>query len=158
MAWQHRQHSNIVYGALPAFGRLFHGDLALDEQAAGTAGGIVDLHTGLRLKHLRHNGADFRWGVELAGALAAAFCELADQVFVAFADDVGLDVLKSEAFGADRFDKVRESVVVDIPLAVGGGVEVDPVDDPLQAGVLLGDGPHMGSDAFADFVGELAYD
>jgi hypothetical protein len=93
-------------GALPAFGRLFHGDLALDERAVGPAGWIVDLHAGLRLKYLGHNGADFRWGVELAGALAAALCELADQVFVALADDVGLDVLEPEAFGADRFDKV----------------------------------------------------
>ncbi len=46
-------------------------------------------------------------------ALAAAFSELADEVFVAFADDVGFDVLQSEAFGADGLDEVREAVIVE---------------------------------------------
>ena len=44
--------------------------------------------------------------VELAGALAAAFGELADQVLVAAADDVRLDVVEAEPLGADRLDEV----------------------------------------------------
>jgi hypothetical protein len=41
---------------------------------------------------------------------------------------------------------------------VGGGVEVHAVDDALQERVFPGDGPHVGGDAFADLVGELADD
>ena len=41
---------------------------------------------------------------------------------------------------------------------MGGGVEVDAVDDALQKRVFPGDGPHVGGDAFADFVRELADD
>ncbi len=97
-------------------------------------------------------------GVELADALAAAFGELADEVFVALADDVGLDVVEPEALGADGLDEVGEAVVVEVALAVGCGVEVDAVDDALQERVLPRDGPHVGGDAFADLVGELADD
>ncbi len=42
-------------------------------------------------------------------ALAAALGELADEVFVTLADDVGLDVVESEAFGEDQ----RAGVVLD---------------------------------------------
>ena len=140
------------------FARLFHGDLALHQQAAGAAGGVVDFHAGLGLEHAGHDGADLGRGVELAGALAAAFGELADQVFVALADDVGLDVVEPEALGADGLDEVGEAVVVEVALAVGGGVEVDAVDDALQQRVFPGDGAHVGGDAFADLVGELADD
>ena len=55
-------------------------------------------------------------GVELAGALAAALGELADQVLVAAADDVGLDVFEPEAFLADALDEVAEAVVVEVAL------------------------------------------
>jgi hypothetical protein len=109
-------------------------------RAAGTAG---------------HDGADLGRGVELAGALAAALGEFAYEVFVALADDVGLDVLEPEALVADGLDEVGEAVVVEVALAVGGGVEVDAVDDALQERVFSGDGPHVGGDAFADLVGEL---
>jgi hypothetical protein len=105
-----------------------------------------------------HDDADLGRGVELAGALAAAFGELADQVFVALADDIGLDVVEPEALGADGLDEVGEAVIVEVALAVGGGVEVDPVDDTLQLRVFPGDGPHVGGDAFADLVRELADD
>jgi len=66
--------------------------------------------------------------------LAASLGELADKVFVALTDDVGLDVLKPEALGADGLDEVGEAVVVDVALAVGGGVEVDAVDDARRRG------------------------
>ena len=37
-----------------------------------------------------------------------------------------------------------------------GSVEVHAVDDALQERVLPGDGPHVGGDAFANLVGQLA--
>ncbi|MEZ5326988.1 MAG: hypothetical protein R3F19_18210 [Verrucomicrobiales bacterium] len=43
-----------------------------------------------------------------AGALAAALAELAAEVFVALADDVGLDVVEPEALGADGLDERLE--------------------------------------------------
>jgi hypothetical protein len=148
---------------LPRWGRggrsgLFHRDLALDQQAARAAGGVVDFHAGLGLEHAGHDGADLGRGIELAGTLAAALGKLADEVFVALADDVGLDVVEPEALGADGLNEIGEAVVVEVALAVGGGVEVDAVDDALQKRIFPGDGPHVGGDAFADLVGELADD
>lgn len=145
-------------GAFLAFGVFLHGDLAFHEQAAGAAGGVVDFHAGLGLEHAGHDGADLGRGVELAGALATALGELTDEVFVALADDVGLDVVEPEALGADGLDEVGEAVVVEVTLAVGGGVEIDTVDDALQQRVFQGDGPHVGGNAFADLVGDLADD
>lgn len=145
-------------GALLALRGLFHGDLALDEEAAGAAGGIVNGHAGLGLEDAGHDGADLGRGVELPCTLAAAFGELADEVFVALAGDVGLDVVQAEALGADGLDEVGEAVVVEFPLAVDGGVEVHPVDDALELRVFLGDLPHVRGDALADLVGEPADD
>ncbi len=133
-------------------------DLAFHEEAAGAATGVVDFHAGPGLDDPGHDAADRGRGVELAGALAAALGELTDEVFVAFADDVGLDVGQPEAFGADGLDEIGEAVVVEVALAVGGGVEVDAVNDALQERVFPGDGTYMGGDAFADPVGELADD
>ena len=137
---------------------LFHGDFALDQQAAGTAAGVIDLHAGLGVHHPRHDHADFRRGVKLAGALAAALGELADEVFIALADDVRLDILQPEALGADGLDEVGEAVVVDVALAVGGGVEVDAIDDALEQRVFLRDLAHVGGELLADLVRELADD
>ena len=106
-------------------------NLAFHEEAAGAAAGVVDFHAGPGLEHPGHDAADRGRGVELAGALAAALGELADEVFVALADDVCLNVGQPEALGADGLDEVGEAVVVKVALAVGGGVEVDAVDDAL---------------------------
>ena len=135
-----------------------HGELALYEETAGAAGGIVNLHTRFRFRYAGHNLTDLAGGVELAGTLASALGEFADEVFVALADDVGLDVLKAQALGADGFDEVGETVVVEVALAVGGGVEIDSVDDALEQRVFPGDGPHVGGDGFTDSVRQLADD
>ena len=86
------------------------------------------------------------------------FGELADQVLVAAADDVGLDVLEAQALLADPLDEVGEAVVVDVALAVRRGVEVHPVDDAFERGVGLGDVVQVGRQALADLAGELADD
>ena len=140
-------------------GPFLHGDLAaFHEKTTGTAARVVDLHSRLGLEHARHDGTDPGRGVELAGALAAALGELADKVFVALADDVGLDVFEPEALGADGLDEVGEEVIVEVALAVGSGVKVHAVNDSPQARVFLGDSLHVGSDAFADLVGERSDD
>ena len=145
-------------GGLFRLGPVFHGDLELHEEAAGAAAGVVNGHAGLGLEHAGHDDADLGRGVELAGTLAAALGEFADKVFVALTDDVGLDVLKPEALGADGLNEVVEAIVVEVALAVGGSVEVNAVNDALQGRVFPGDGPHVGGDAFADLVRELAND
>ena len=40
---------------------------------------------------------------------------------------------EAQALLADALDEVGEAVVVDVALAVGGGVEVHPVDDAFAA-------------------------
>ena len=59
---------------------------------------------------------------------------------------------------ADGLDQIGETVVVEIALTVGGGVEVDAVDDALEERIFPGDGPHVGSDGFTDLVRQLADD
>ena len=135
-----------------------HGELALDEEPTGAASGVVNLHARVGREDAGHDLADFSRGVKLAGALPASFGELADEVFVALADDVGLNVFEPQAFGADGLNQVGEAVVVEVAQAVGGSVEVNTVDDALQGLVFPGDGPHVGSHAFADLVRELTND
>ena len=76
--------------------------LARDEQAGGAAAGVVDAHARIGVHDQRHDPGDFRRREELAGGLAAAFGELADQVLVAAADDVGFDIVQAQALLADR--------------------------------------------------------
>jgi hypothetical protein len=88
----------------------------------------------LRVHDAGDHKSHFFWCVEFSSALPAAFCELADEVFVTAPDDVRLNVSQSEALGTDLFDQVRETVIVNVALAVGGGVEVDPVVMPFRSG------------------------
>jgi hypothetical protein len=100
----------------------------------------------------RHDQPDFGWRIELTGALPAPFRKFANKVFITLADDVRLDIVQPEALGADGLDQVGESVVVDVALAVRGGVEIDAVDNALQQRVLFGDVTHMRCNTFANFV------
>ena len=50
--------------------------------------------SGSTMRAMTH--ADFFWRVKLAGAGDAALGELADEIFVAAADDVGLDVVEAQ--------------------------------------------------------------
>ena len=96
--------------------------------------------------------------VELAGARAAALGELADEVFVAAADDVGLDVVEAQRFALMRSMRLERRSSSRSRYAVSGGVEVDAVDDSLEQRILLGDGTQVGGQLLADLVGELADD
>ena len=91
---------------------------------------------------MRHEDADLARRVELAGALALAFGELAQQVLVGPAEDVRLHVLQAQPVLVEDLDQRGKLLVVEHPLPGGGGVEVGDVDDARQARVLPGHGPH----------------
>jgi hypothetical protein len=132
--------------------------LALDEQAGGAAGGIVNSHSRLGVHDQRHDLSHLGWRVELARALAAAFGKLADKVLVAATNDVCLYVAETKPFLADALDEVGEAVIVNVAHAVSGGIEVHSVNDAFEQRVLIGDGAEVGSELFADLVRKLADD
>lgn len=97
--------------------------------------------------------------VELAGALAPAFGERAEQVLVGAAEDVRLGVRAAEAVAVDGLDQGVEAVVVEGLLAGLGLVEVADVDGAVELGVERGDLPHGGGDELAEAaVGEVVAD
>ena len=132
--------------------------LAGDEQARRATARVVNAHARLGIHDEGHDPGDFRGREELAGRLAAALGELADQVLVAAADDVGLDVRQPQPLLADPLDEVRKPVVIDVALAVGRGVEVHAVDDAFKRGVGPGDVVQVARQAFANLTGQLADD
>ena len=77
---------------------------------------------------------------------------------VAAADDVGLDILESQSLFGDFFDEVTEPVVLDVAHAVGGCVEINPVDDPVEQLVVLGNFTEPKGHLLANLAGELAND
>ena len=133
-----------------------HLDLAPDKETPAAAAGIVHFHAGLAFQHAGHDGAHLAGGVELARALPAALGELADEVLVALADDVGLHIVEAKALGADGLDEGAEAVVRQVALSVRGGVEVDAVQDAVQLGVGLGNVADAGGELLADAVAEGA--
>jgi hypothetical protein len=94
-------------------------EATLDDEAGGATTWIVDTHSGLWIHKPRHDKANLGGCIKLARTLAATFRELADQLFVAANDDVGFHVRQAKSLGADCFNQIRETVIVDIPLAVG---------------------------------------
>jgi len=76
----------------------FLGDeLELDQQPGGTAGVVIGVLAGAGLKNFRHEETDLGGREKFAGTLARALGEFAQKVFVAAAEEVGLDVFKAEA-------------------------------------------------------------
>ena len=116
---------------------LFHGDLTLDEQAAGAAGRVIHFHARLGIHYLRHDQADFRRGVEFTRALTATLGEFANQVFVTLADDIRFHVIKTKSLGANGLDEIGQSIIIKITLTVGGGIEINAVDDALQQWIFF---------------------
>ena len=118
--------------------------VALDEQPARAAAGVVDRHARLGVQHPGHEHGHLSGRVELPGALALPLGELPQQVLVGSAQDVGLHVVEAEAVlgVVEDLHQGAEPLVVHDPLPGGRGVEVGDVDDALEPGVLPGDGPH----------------
>ena len=76
----------------------FAGDkLELHQQARRAAGVVVAVLAGPRPHDVRHEEADLGRREEFAGALARAFRELPQQVFVGAAEEIRLHVGKAEA-------------------------------------------------------------
>ncbi len=126
--------------------------LALDEQSGGAAARIVDIHARSRVHDASDNETNFRRRVKLSRALAAAFGELADQVFVAAPDDVWLHVGEAERLGTNRLDEITQPVIIYIALAVRRSIEVDAVDDALEQWICVSDGPKKRGELLADLV------
>ena len=133
---------------------------ALDQQRAGAARRVADPLARLGRHQLRQQRRDLGRGVELAGLLARARGELADQELVGVADDVPV----ADAGGPQVELGVGEVVqqVLQALVALFGapqrglGVEVDVAEDAFQlllVGVLDGFQRHV--DDFAQ-VGRVA--
>ena len=88
---------------------------------------------------MSHDYAHFTGRVEFASALPAPLGELADEVFVATPDDVGLNVFKPERLTLIASIRLLEPIIVEITLAVGSGIKVNTVDDALEQGFGVGD-------------------
>lgn len=101
-----------------------------------------------------YHEADFGWGIELARALTAALSKFANEILITAADNVGFNVIETEPLGADGLDEVAQAGVVNVALAVGGGVEVDAVDNAFEQRIGVGDSAEVGRELLADLVGE----
>src|SRR5437879_5811297 len=103
---------------------------------------------------VRHQDADFGRGEELARALARALSELAQQIFVGAAEEIGLHIGKPQAIAwiGKRLDNKAQLRRVDIALAVALGGEVDDVDHAGKLRVLFNDGANCLGQMLADVL------
>ena len=94
----------------------------VDEHAAGARARVVDAHARLRLDEADHHPDDGPRGVELARLLAGGVGELADQVLVGGAEQVGeLEVLVPQPVPVEVVDellelRVRQRGLADLPV------------------------------------------
>ena len=89
----------------------------------------------VRVQQLGHQPADFLGRVELAGALALALGELAQQVLVGPAQDVRLRVVQPQAVAVQHLDERDQPVIIEDPLAALALVVVLDVQGAVQVGV-----------------------
>ena len=96
--------------------------------------------------------ADLGRGEELACALAGTLRELAEQVLVGAAQEVGLHVGEAESVArvGKGLDHGGELGGVDVALAVAFGGEVDQVDHAGEGRVVPDDGPDRLREVLAD--------
>ena len=89
-----------------------------------------------------HEEADLCGREELARALAGALCELAQQVLVGTAQEVGLHVGEAQSVAGigEGLDHGGEAGRVEVALAVALGGEVHEVDNAGESGVVANDG------------------
>ena len=110
----------------------------LEEQRAGTAGGIVDglvlTGVGADADHLRHDARDLRRGVELSLALAALGREMAHQIFVGIAQEVvAFGTVGAEVEAVEDRHQLGEPVLHFLARAeLALVIEVGLVDDALE--------------------------
>ena len=126
---------------------------AVEEEAAGAAGGIVDALAGLRIHDEGHEADDGAVGVELGGGVAAVVGELLDEVFVGVAELVVGDVGDAEGVRGEVLEQVDESLVGEPVFVRPRGVAEDPGEG---VGIGLLDGAHGLLDGEADVDGGLA--
>ena len=111
--------------------------LGEDEHAARARARVVDAHALTGLDQADHHADDGAGRVELAALLAGRVGELADQVLVGGAQQVGeLEVLVAQPVLGEVDDQVPELLVRDRGLADLAG-EVDVLDDAFEGGVGL---------------------
>ena len=96
-----------------------------EQHAARAAGRVVDALALLRVEDVDHHPHDAARGVELAGLLALGDVgELADQVLVGVAEDVGADRRVAERDLREPFDEVLQELVGEhLAVAPVGGAE-----------------------------------
>ena len=109
---------------------------------------------GPRAQDVRHQEAHFGRREELAGALAGALGELAQQVFVGAPQKVGLHVGQAQPVArvGEGLDHAAQLGRVDVALAVALGGEVHHVDDAGQRRVVLDDRAHGFGQMVADIL------
>jgi hypothetical protein len=94
-----------------------------EKHAACAAGGVVDGLALLGVEDLDHHANDAARGVELARLLPARdIGELADQVLVRVAQDIGADGLVAERDGREALDQVLEKLVGELLLVAPVGI------------------------------------
>ena len=138
---------------------LARDELQLHQQARRAAGVVVALLARARAHDVRHQEADLGRGEELTRALARAFRELAQQVLVGAAEEVGLHVGQAQPIAriGEGLDDTAQLRRVDVALAVPLGGEVDDVDDAGKRRVVLDDGAHRLGQVLADILGRVLW-
>ena len=132
--------------------------LEFDEQPCRAAGVVVARLAGPWAHDMGHEEADLGGGKELARALAGALGELAEQVFVSAAQEVGLHVGEAQPVSGigEGLDDGGEARRVEIALGVALGGEVHQVDDAGEGRVVTNDGADGPRQVLADVAGPRA--
>ena len=101
---------------------------------------------------MRHEEAHLGRREVLARALARAFREFPQQIFVGAAQKIRLHVGEAEAIAriGECLDDEPQLAGVHLPLAIALGGEVHHVDDAGEIRVLLDDGAHRLGQMLAD--------
>ncbi len=123
---------------------------AFDQQAPGAAAWIINPLTGLGVEEIGHQDCDLPGSVELACALARAFCEFSQEVFIGPSNDIRFHILEPQPVPSENIDQGSEFLVADDPLASCSGVEIHDIDHALKFGVLPGNAPDRIGQVFAD--------
>ena len=126
---------------------------AIEEQAPGAAGGIVDALAGLRIHDKGHEADDGSVGVELSGGVAAVVGELLDEIFVSVAELVVGDIGNAEGVGGEVLEQVDEGLVREAVFVRPRGVAEDAAES-VRIGLL--DGMHGLLDGEAEVGGGFA--